>query len=56
MNLQRSTNDEENAELWAARRNGLWSTFQYGSKVLKDKDDVRFGPLMLPYQFRNCRL
>lgn len=41
MNLQRSTNDEENAELWAARRNGLWSTFQYGSKVLKDKDDVQ---------------
>ncbi|RCK67597.1 D-lactate dehydrogenase [cytochrome], mitochondrial [Candida viswanathii] len=39
--LQKSTNEEENAELWAARRNGLWSTFQFGSKILPDKDDVQ---------------
>ena len=39
--LQKSTNAEENEELWAARRNGLWSTFQFGTKVLADKNDVQ---------------
>lgn len=39
--IEKSTNDEQNAELWAARRNGLWSTYQYGSKVLKDPNDVQ---------------
>ncbi|KAL6452408.1 DLD1 D-lactate dehydrogenase [cytochrome] [Candida maltosa Xu316] len=39
--LQKSTNEEDNAELWAARRNGLWSTYQFGTKVLDDKDDVQ---------------
>ncbi|KAI3404391.1 hypothetical protein KGF56_002788 [Candida oxycetoniae] len=41
LKIQKSTNPEENAELWAARRNGLWSTYEYGAKVLKDPNDVQ---------------
>lgn len=39
--FEKSRNEEENAILWAARRNGLWSTFDYGSKILEDKNDVQ---------------
>ena len=35
------SNEQENAVLWAARRNGLWSTVDYGQKILEDKDDVQ---------------
>ncbi|RCK60940.1 D-lactate dehydrogenase [cytochrome], mitochondrial [Candida viswanathii] len=36
-----STNDEETVELWSARRNGFWSTFEYGKTVLPDASDVQ---------------
>ncbi|EMG46745.1 DLD1 D-lactate dehydrogenase [cytochrome] [Candida maltosa Xu316] len=36
-----SSSDEESAELWSARRNGFWSTFEYGKKVLPDKSDIQ---------------
>lgn len=39
--FQLSHNEEENAVLWSARRQGLWSTFQYGSKILEDPNDVQ---------------
>ncbi|CAK9440322.1 uncharacterized protein LODBEIA_P44220 [Lodderomyces beijingensis] len=39
--IEKSTNDEQNNQLWAARRNGLWSTFEYGSKILADPQDVQ---------------
>lgn len=39
--FEKSHDEDENAILWAARRNGLWSTFDYGSKVLEDKNDVQ---------------
>ncbi|KAG2732793.1 hypothetical protein G9P44_003783 [Scheffersomyces stipitis] len=39
--FENSHNEEENAILWSARRQGLWSTFQYGSKILEDKNDVQ---------------
>lgn len=39
--LENSHNEEENAVLWSSRRNGLWSTVQYGSEILEDKNDVQ---------------
>lgn len=39
--LESSQNEDENAVLWSSRRNGLWSTVEYGSEVLEDKDDVQ---------------
>lgn len=36
-----SSGEEENIVLWGARRAGLWSTFDYGAKVLEDKNDVQ---------------
>ncbi|KAK6463580.1 mitochondrial D-lactate ferricytochrome c oxidoreductase [Scheffersomyces coipomensis] len=39
--FQNSHNEEENAVLWSARRQGLWSTFEYGNKVLPDPNDVQ---------------
>ncbi|KAI5951556.1 hypothetical protein KGF54_004630 [Candida jiufengensis] len=39
--IVRSSNQDQNEELWAARRSGLWSTFQYGEKCLKDPKDVQ---------------
>lgn len=39
--FESSSNAEENAVLWAARRNGLWSTIDYGSQILEDKEDVQ---------------
>lgn len=39
--LESSHNEEENAVLWSSRRSGLWSTVQYGSEILEDKDDVQ---------------
>lgn len=41
LDFRKSVNDEENQELWSARRNGFWSTFEYGKKVLPDKTDVQ---------------
>ncbi|ODV68588.1 mitochondrial D-lactate ferricytochrome c oxidoreductase [Hyphopichia burtonii NRRL Y-1933] len=38
---EESHNDDDNQILWAARRNGLWSTFDFGSKILEDKNDVQ---------------
>lgn len=38
--FESSSNEDENAVLWAARRNGLWSTIEYGAKILEDKEDV----------------
>ncbi|ODV82314.1 mitochondrial D-lactate ferricytochrome c oxidoreductase [Suhomyces tanzawaensis NRRL Y-17324] len=38
---EQSTDESENAVLWQARRNGLWSTIQFGAKILPDKDDVQ---------------
>ena len=39
--FQSSNNEEENAILWSARRQGLWSTIQYGSKILEDPEDIQ---------------
>lgn len=39
--FESSANEQENATLWAARRNGLWSTIDHGKEVLEDKDDVQ---------------
>lgn len=39
--VERSENSEQNAELWAARRNGLWSTFQAGASRLANPDDTQ---------------
>ncbi|KAI5964813.1 uncharacterized protein KGF55_001883 [Candida pseudojiufengensis] len=39
--VDKSSNADQNEELWAARRAGLWSTFQYGEKCLKDPKDVQ---------------
>jgi D-lactate dehydrogenase (cytochrome) len=39
--LETSTNQEDNGLLWSARRHGLWSTFEYGQRVLEDKEDVQ---------------
>lgn len=39
--FETSQNEEENVLLWGARRNGLWSTIDHGSKVLDDPDDVQ---------------
>ncbi|KAK6457280.1 mitochondrial D-lactate ferricytochrome c oxidoreductase [Scheffersomyces xylosifermentans] len=39
--FENSQNEEQNAILWSARRHGLWSTFQYGSKILDDPNDVQ---------------
>lgn len=39
--FEQSQNPEDNEVLWGARRAGLWSTFEYGKKVLDDKDDVQ---------------
>lgn len=41
ISTESSTNAEESSLLWSARRNGLWSTVEYGRKVLPDKDDVQ---------------
>lgn len=39
--FEKSNGEEENEILWAARRAGLWSTFDYGKTVLEDKNDVQ---------------
>lgn len=39
--IEKSKSKEDNELLWSARRNGLWSTFEYGEKVLEHKDDVQ---------------
>lgn len=39
--FEKSANEEDNAILWTARRAGLWLTYEYGAKVLEDKDDVQ---------------
>ncbi|CAH6718553.1 D-lactate dehydrogenase [cytochrome] 1, mitochondrial [[Candida] jaroonii] len=36
-----SRSEEDNAVLWSARRQGLWSTIEHGTKVLKDPNDVQ---------------
>lgn len=36
-----SSTEEESIELWSARRNGFWSTFEYGKKILPDKTDIQ---------------
>ncbi|CAN3377296.1 hypothetical protein DIURU_003453 [Diutina rugosa] len=36
-----STSEEENQLLWSARRQGLWSTIEYGKVVLEDPNDVQ---------------
>lgn len=41
LKFEQSQSQEENEVLWAARRAGLWSTFDYGSKILDDKNDVQ---------------
>lgn len=41
ISFEQSKNAEDNEVLWGARRAGLWSTFDYGKKVLDDKDDVQ---------------
>lgn len=39
--FENSTNEEQNEVLWSARRSGLWSTIDYGKKILEDKDDIQ---------------
>lgn len=41
LEFKTSTTDEESMELWSARRNGFWSTFEYGKKILPDKTDIQ---------------
>lgn len=41
LNIESSHSEEENALLWSARRNGLWSTIEHGQKVLDDPNDVQ---------------
>lgn len=41
VSFEQSKNADENEVLWGARRAGLWSTFDYGAKVLDDKNDVQ---------------
>lgn len=41
ISFESSKNEDDNEILWAARRAGLWSTFDYGKTVLEDKDDVQ---------------
>lgn len=41
ISFEKSKNEEENEILWGARRAGLWSTFEFGKKVLDDKNDVQ---------------
>lgn len=38
--FEQSLNKEENNILWTARRQGLWLTLDYGSKVLANPNDV----------------
>lgn len=39
--FETSHDEETNQVLWSARRQGLWSTFEYGLKILPDKEDVQ---------------
>ncbi|OBA22347.1 FAD-binding domain-containing protein [Metschnikowia bicuspidata var. bicuspidata NRRL YB-4993] len=39
--FEKSASPEDNDVLWGARRAGLWLTFDYGAKVLEDKNDVQ---------------
>ena len=32
LDFKTSSSEEENDELWSARRNGFWSTFEYGKR------------------------
>lgn len=41
ISFEQSNNAEENEILWGARRAALWSTFEFGKKVLDNKDDVQ---------------
>lgn len=41
LNFTSSHSEEENSLLWSARRNGLWSTIDHGTKVLADPNDVQ---------------
>lgn len=41
LDFKTSSSEEENDELWSARRNGFWSTFEYGKKILPDTNDVQ---------------
>lgn len=41
ISFEQSKDAEDNEVLWGARRAGLWSTFEYGKKVLDDKNDVQ---------------
>lgn len=41
ISFESSKTEDENEILWAARRAGLWSTFDYGKTVLEDKNDVQ---------------
>lgn len=41
ISFEQSSNEEENETLWGARRAGLWSTFEFGKKVLDDANDVQ---------------
>lgn len=39
--IETSKSEDDNLVLWTARRNGLWSTIEYGRKILEDKNDVQ---------------
>lgn len=39
--FETSHSEADNEMLWSARRNGLWSTMEHGSKVLEDGNDVQ---------------
>lgn len=41
ISFETSSNEEDNKVLWYARRNGLFSTIEYGGKVLPDPNDVQ---------------
>lgn len=41
LDIVQSKDQDENAVLWGARKNGLLSTLQYGPEVLPDKNDIQ---------------
>lgn len=40
LKFENSNDEKENQELWLARRSGLFSTIEHGSKVLQDPNDI----------------
>ena len=50
-----SSTEEESIELWSARRNGFWSTFEYGKKSYPIKQIYKVGEQILQFLFQNSQ-